>query len=107
MESGRIRTQRRFSSEQRLFSAEWEMNDWQFGMFQSFLAHKINAGEDAFLIELPMGGGGYREVSAKIVDGEFSADLKTPNNDWLVKAQLEVEDAEVWSEATFDAGGPS
>lgn len=92
MESGRVRQQRRFTAELRLFNATWDLDDYQFGMFQSFVLHKLNNGADYFTVDLPVGAG-YQMVSARIVSGEYNAEVHGITPHWNVTAQLEVIDA--------------
>ncbi len=100
MESGRVRQRSRFTRETRLYSVNWEMSDFQYGLFQSFVLYQINRGADWFNIDLPVGGEGMRTVSARIVDGKYSG-AHVPVMNWNVSAQLEVDDAGVWSEDLY------
>jgi hypothetical protein len=101
MASGRIRQQRCFTTDLRLLPTTWRMTDLQLGIFRAWVLHKITGGQDYFAISLSTGGDGLKVVSARIVEGKYNIKSVGPDQ-WDVTAQLEVEDALVWDEGTFD-----
>ena len=93
MESGRARQRRQFTAPIRIFSAEWDMSDFQFGMFQAFVKHKLNNGADWFDVSLPSGAA-FVTFEARIIRGEYNGAYvdKFTNGvyRWRVNASLEV-----------------
>lgn len=90
MDSGRIRSRRRFTRELRNYNATWEMDDFQFGMFQAWVFYELKSGSEFFNISLPLGGEGFKTVSARIKGGKYSWQYK-PVSNWTVTATLQVE----------------
>jgi hypothetical protein len=102
MDSSRIRQRRRFTREQRNYNVTWSFKDFEFGMFESWVLHKINGGADAFNIYLPVGGDRMNVlVEAKLRDGKYTWRYDNVLY-WKVSANLMVEDAKVWDEETYD-----
>lgn len=103
METGRIRQQRRFTSQRRTYRATWQMSDYQWGLFQAWVLHKIADGADWFYVNWPTGGEALdKAVLARIVDGGY-AGAHDGVLYWNVTATVEVDDALVWSEEDYDA----
>lgn len=101
MDSGRVRSRQRFTRQNNLYKVTWEMDDFEYGMFQSWVLYKLHNGADQFEIDLPTGGIGMKTVVARIVRGEYSASHKETLN-WVVTANLRVDDAKVFTENEFD-----
>ena len=101
MESGKIRQRNKFSAELRQYSIVWLFNDFQFGMFQSWVKHKIH-NVDFFYLSIPTGGEGLKTVLVRLVEGNYSCDHADVLH-WSVKAKIECEDVDLWDEDTFDA----
>lgn len=103
MESGRYRQRRRFSSELTQYPVSWEMDDWQFGMFRSWVKNKISDGADKFTISLPTGGEGFKTITVQLVsDGDKLYNFKhKPVLNWTVTAVLETEDSSIWDLAEY------
>lgn len=87
MTSGRSRQQRKYTAEPRFLSVSWKFTPPQCVIFQSFVRHTLNGGADAFMIDLPFGGG-LEEVEAMFVDGKYS--VRYVDGKWVVSATLEV-----------------
>lgn len=103
METGRYRQQRRFTSQLNTYRASWQMSDYQWGLFQAFVLHKLSGGADWFYVNLPTGGEAMdKTVLARIVDGKY-AGAHDGVLYWNVSAVLEVEDAQLWTEEEYDA----
>lgn len=102
MDSGRYRARRRFTRELREYRVSWQFSDDQYGVFQSWLLHKLNGGADWFNISLPLSGQGFQTVLARISEGQYTASHENVLY-WVVSAALEVEETDVLSEGTFDA----
>lgn len=101
MDSGRTRQRQRTSRVGRTYPVSWEFDDYQYGMFQSWVKWKLHNGADPFLIDLPTGGEGMKTVTARLVNGKYS-DKYVPVMNWKVTATLEVDDPLIWDEDTFD-----
>lgn len=109
MDSGRVRQRSRFTRKNRSYDAQWTFSDFQLGVFQSFLVHKLSNGADAFNIDLPVGAGdGMQNVSAKISEGKYSHSYDGVMY-WKVNCTLEVESIAIYTEEELDdfiaAGG--
>lgn len=102
MESGRYRQSRAFTSELRNVRVSWTFTDVQWRLFQSWLKHKVAAGANWFTVSLPLNGDALHPVSARIVSGDYSMSYESVLY-WTVSATLEVSEANVWSEADYEA----
>ena len=102
MDSGRTRTRRRFTRQVSKYRVQWQMTDFQFGMFQSWVKNLISGGADAFYISLPTGGEALKSVLAKFSDGTYSFSHKGILN-WDVSAVLEVEEPDIWSLEVYNS----
>lgn len=103
MDSGRVRQRSRFTRKYRSYDAQWTLSEFEFGIFQSFVAHKLTNGADAFDIELPVGAGDeMQEVSAKIVEGKYSHKYDGVMY-WKVGCTLEVDTITIYTEEELDA----
>lgn len=102
MDSGRKRRRRRFTRELRTYKVSWELDDFQYGMFQAWFSNKISGGADEFTIALPTGGEGLKVVTAAFANGKYSQSQR-PVFNWTISATLEVNDADVWTEEVYDA----
>lgn len=101
MDSGRYRQRSRFTATMNTYKVSWEMDDFQWGMFQSWIKYKISRGADFFTIDIPTGGDGLKNITARIVAGTVTQTYKDVLN-WTVSASVETEDNLDWSEDDYD-----
>jgi hypothetical protein len=104
MESGRTRQRARFDSQKRTYPVVWQMSDFQYGLFQSFVKYKLTNGVDAFYIDLPVGAGtnSLQTVLATMVNGAYKG-VYDDVMYWNVSATLEVNAITLYTEAELDA----
>ncbi len=101
MDTGRYRQESRYTRENRNYSVSWMFDDFQFGMWQSWVLYKLANGSRCFNINLPTGGEGLKTVQARLVNGKYTWKY-SPVLNWTVQATIEVEDAKVWTEDIYD-----
>jgi hypothetical protein len=80
----------RFRSDLKTQDVQWTFNDLQFQYFQAWVYYKITLGADKFLIYLALGDG-LQWYTARMVGATYKA--KYNEGQWIVSAQLEIEDA--------------
>lgn len=100
MDSGRFRQRSRFTSELMSLNVSWEMSDFQFGMFKSWVNNKVTRGADWFYIVLPIGGETL-PVLCHIVNGGYTHKYRGVLY-WDVTVTLETEDPLTWSEDIYE-----
>lgn len=100
MQSGRVRQRRWSTSDRRDMPVNWQLNDDDFELFQSFHKYKLNGGNDWFTIQLPVGGG-FKTCTVRFKECAFKASYRTSMN-WDVSATLEIQDIPILAEADYD-----
>ena len=101
METGRTRQRMRFTSQFRVVSASWELNDDEYALFQGVIRWKLSNGADWFTMSLPFGDG-FKTYTVRFTDSGQQGDYK-PNMNWMVKANLEIESGSPLTEAETNA----
>ena len=100
MEAGTVRQRRRFTVEALQVKATWELSDVELEVFTAFHKHRINLGNDWFVLPMPSGGG-IKDHVVRMVQGKFSQDYQNVGR-WRVSATLDVRDRETLSSAVLD-----
>jgi hypothetical protein len=101
MDSGQVRQRRRFSTETTVLNVTWTLTDGELSLFTGFVAYRLNAGVDWFKITLPVTGGGFKEQTARFLNGRFDQTY-VDFGGWAVSAKLEVLSRDLISPTLVD-----
>lgn len=100
MDSGYVRSRKRFTQQVETLKVRWEMSDEQLAIFKAWHRFKISAGADWFLCNLALGSGmrQYKVRFASNYDDSHKGVLY-----WTVTASLEYIGAPALTEAELNA----
>ena len=103
MESGDLRQRRRFSTNKKEINVEFIFNYRQFGLFESFVENKLDAGATKFALQFPDASTQTNEHhTAQIVGGEYEFEQIAAQLKWRVSCLILLDFSRTISEDELD-----